>query len=176
MQYRDSSVASHFTRGVAAMVDSSHGVKLSEAYGAGSSVSTGGLIEPIGDDANISLRLLPAGSGLLILGSTQASVRIGSDSTNSTTALSGIQRYIIQYTPTALSSGPAFNESTITVTGLTTNAVLSFTARTNPTGAYTYMVRCSTAAELRFSEGNMSASTIGTGESTSRGTLLEYRF
>ena len=149
--------------------NSSHGVHLTGG-------STGGIVQPAGDEANISLTVRPKGTGLLALGSTSASVRIGTDSTNSTTFFSGVQRYIIQFTPTALSSGPSFNESTITVTGLTTTANLVFTPRTNMTGAYSYLVRCSTAAELKFSESNQSASTIGTGESTSRGTLLEFRY
>ena len=174
MQYRDSSIGTHFVRGVAANVDSSHGVKLSEAFGAGSSVSTGGLVEPIGDDANISLRVRPVGSGLLILGSTLAAVQIGSDSTLSTTALSAVQKYLIQYTEPSLSSGPASSFVTITVPNADTAANFVFNPVANNTGMGPIQVTCSTTGQVSvlYASGNAAALTGNT--NTARILMFRY--
>lgn len=164
MLYRDSSIATHYTRGVILSVESSHGVRVEGG-------STGGIVEAVGDDSSIALVVQQKAGALLTLGSTSGSIQVG----NSTTPLLAVQRYVVQFTPAALAAN-TFAESTITVTGLTTNASLVFTPRSAVTGAYNYLVRCSTAAELKFSEQNNSASTIGTGESTSRGLLTELRY
>lgn len=60
MQYRDSSIATHYTRGIIAGAESSHGVKIEGG-------STGGVVEPVGDDANIALTLRSKGDGALTL-------------------------------------------------------------------------------------------------------------
>lgn len=58
MLYRDSSIATHFGRGVIASAESSHGVRLEGG-------STGGVVEPVGDDANIALTIRSKGTGPL---------------------------------------------------------------------------------------------------------------
>lgn len=94
----------------------------------------------------------------------------------STVVFTGIQRYLIQFTPAVLAASTQ-SASTITVTGLSTNSAVRFNPITpGLSGAYQYRVSNSTAAELRFIEQNITASTIGTGESTARGWLIEFRF
>lgn len=150
----------HFGGSIWAGVNSSHGV---EIYGA----STGGVIQPVGDDTDIAITLRGKGAG---------GVQIG---TGSTSPIVSIQRYLIQFSPAAMAASTA-SQSTITVTGLTTTAVLFFQPiGTNSSGlsmAYNYRVQCSTAAELRLTQQNITASTIGTGESTARGWLIAFQF
>ena len=98
--------------------------------------------------------------------------------TASTTGLQHIQRYVVQFTAPTMSSGidGGSTVSTHTVTGLSTGTVLSFTP-TNPINAlYTVRPHCSTANELKMIFGHNGISTLGTGESTNRGVLLEFRF
>lgn len=65
----------HFQGDVLSNVDdSSHGVKLSGG-------STGGLIEPCGDEANIALTIRGKGTGPLQLGSTASVLTIGGSGT-----------------------------------------------------------------------------------------------
>lgn len=151
---------SHYQGDITAHVGSSYGVRLTGG-------STSGIVEAFGDDTNVSLRLQPQGTTAgLLLGSTA----------NSTTPILGIQSYTVEFTPAALTSGPAQSETTIAVTGLTTNAALFWTVPSALSVNYGYGVRCSTAAELKLNQFNVAASSIGTGESTNRGRLIELRF
>lgn len=154
MQYRDSSQNSmHLLNGVAAGVDSSHGVAI---YGG----STGGIVEPVGDDANISLNLRGKGTGALIVGNSSSPVFFG-------------QTFTIQFTPAAIAASTSV-QSTITVAGLSTGRPLLFTPTTPGLSmAYAFRVQCSTVNELRFTQQNITGSTIGTGESTARGILIQ---
>ncbi len=98
----------------------------------------------------------------------------------STTVFVTANRYVVQFTAPALSSGFAAGasaaESTFTVTGLSTGTVLTFTP-TNPINAlYNVRARCSTANELQLCFSHNGISTLGTGESTNRGVLLEFAF
>ena len=145
-------------------INSSHGVHLTGG-------STGGIVQPAGDEANIALNVRGKGTGSVILGNSSQSVQFGT----STAAISGTFRYVVEFTPAVLAVN-AQSESTITVTGLTTNAGLTFTARTAASPLYLFGVRCSSVGELRLNQYNGSGSTIGTGESTSRGVLTETRF
>lgn len=143
---------------VVSNVGSSHGVRLSGG-------STGGIVEPAGDDANITLNVRGKGTG---------GVKIGA----SGSALVEARAFTVQFTAPALSSGVAEQaaESTYTVAGLSTGTVLMFTP-TNPiNAAYTVRARCSTADELTLAWGHFGDSTIGTGESTNRGVLLQFKF
>lgn len=139
--------------------NSSHGIHLTGG-------STGGVVQPCGDEANITLNLRPKGAAGVILG----------NSTNSTAAMLGIQKYRIDFTIADLSSGPAQTESTITVVGLTTNSALFFSPRSVISALYGYGVRCSTAAELKLNQYNVGPSSIGTAATTNSGILLELRF
>ena len=67
MEYRDSSIGTHYSRGIVAGVDSSHGVKIDGG-------STGGAITAVGDDQHISLGIAPKGLGLLGLGSSGTNI------------------------------------------------------------------------------------------------------
>ena len=142
---------------VVSNVESSHGVRLSGG-------STGGIVTAVGDDANISLNIRPKGSGGLILG------------TASTSPVVMTQRYLVQATVPALSSG-ASAESTVTVLGLTTNSVLILQNRlilnTSVVGI-TATPRCSTADELTIEWHNISVSSIS--GSTQSFYLLQFAF
>lgn len=95
----------------------------------------------------------------------------------STTVIKRIQRYVVEFTAPVLSSGTATGiESTHTVSGMSTGTVLMFTP-TNPINAkYNVRARCSTASELTLAWSHDGTSTLGTGESSNRGILLEFRF
>ena len=150
----------HHQGDITAGVGSSYGVRLSGG-------STEGIVEAVGDDTNVNLRLRPQGTtGGLLLGSTA----------NSTSAILGVQKYRIDFTIADLSSGPAQTESTITVAGLSTTAVLMFTPRSVTSALYAYGVKCSTAAELKLNQINTGPSSIGTAATTNSGILLEFRF
>jgi hypothetical protein len=163
----------HHQGDITAQVGSSHGVRLSGG-------STGGILEAVGDDTNVTLTIRGQGASTVVIGSTNQGVRLNSTTvvigSVSTTALAGIQRYTVEFTPAALSSGPAQSESTLTVSGLTTNAALLWTVPTALSVNYGYGVRCSTAAELKLNQFNLAESSIGTGQSTNRGLLIELRF
>ena len=60
----------HFQYDLTAHVGSSHGVRLSGG-------STGGIIEAVGDDTNVSLTIRGQGTGSITLGSSSADVFIG---------------------------------------------------------------------------------------------------
>lgn len=179
----------HFSGDVVSNVESSHGVHLRGG-------STGGIIEPIGDDTNVSLTVRAKNTGILTLGNSSnvtdlvgSSLSLTSTFLNlnssdvvvgnaSTTPMSGIQRYVVQFTAPTMSSGidGGSTVSTVTVTGLTTGTVLMFTP-TNPINAlYNVRAGCSTAAEAKLYFSHNGISTLGSGESTNRGVLLEFRF
>ncbi len=107
-------------------------------------------------------------------GSFSSGVVVGS----SGTLVTETRAFTVQFTAPVLSSGIAEQavESTYTVAGVSTGTVLTFTP-TNPINAlYSVRARCSTADELTLSWGHFGDSTIGTGESTNRGVLLQFRF
>jgi len=154
MEYRSTNNAFvHYLGDITSNVDSSHGVQLTGG-------STGGFVQAVGDDGNITLTILPKGTGKLVLGT-------------SSNALQVAQTFTVQYAPAQLAASTSA-ASTITVTGLLAGRPLLFTPTTpGLSPAYTYRVQCSTADELRFTEGNLFGSTIGTGESTARGILIQ---
>ena len=154
MYYRDSSANSmHTLNGIAAGVDSSHAAQM---FGG----STGAQFTAVGDDANISVNLYGKGTGPTIVGNSSSPVRFG-------------QTFTIQFTPAVLNASTSV-QSTVTVTGLLAGRPLLFTPTTPGLSmAYAFRVQCSTANELRFTQQNLTASTIGTGESTARGILIQ---
>jgi len=153
----------HFTGDVTAQVGSSHGVRLTGG-------STGGIVEAVGDDTNVTLTLRAQGAGGIQIGAL------------STSPLLAIQRHRIDWTVPALSSAgldASFADSTITLVGATTNSIFVFQERvnlnsTNSTGIFVSRVRCSTADELRITVANGGASTIS--GSTMSAYLLQFKF
>jgi hypothetical protein len=100
-------------------------------------------------------------------------IRIGQAST---TTITKIQRFRVDWTVPALSSG-ASDETTVTVTGLSTSDVMIFQPRViiNSTVAGVQVqARCSTANELVLSQGNISVSSLS--GSTQSGYLLVVSF
>ena len=158
--------------------NSSHGIHLTGG-------STGGIVQPAGDEANIALNLRGKGSGAVNLGSTTSGLTLNSSATQlgsaSTTGIALIQRYRVDWTVPALSSAgidAASGDSTVTVTGLTTNSILVIQRRgalnsTNSTGLFLTCC-CSTADELRLTVHNIGASTIS--GSTMSAYLLQVGF
>jgi hypothetical protein len=129
-------------------VGSSHGVKLSGG-------STGGIIEPAGDDANVSITLRGKGTGAVVLGNSSSPVTFSGNT------------YTVQFTPPTLAANTGA-ESTFTCTGLSTGQAVFVTPRVAISNSYAIRARCSTANELTVWFGNITASTIGSGESTNR--------
>ena len=193
MEYRSTNAAgwTHHQGDLVAGVASSHGVQI----GGG---STGGVVEAVGDDTNISLAVRGKGTGLLTVGNSSnpvtvagSSVAITSTHVNlnssrialgagaSTTALSGFMRVRVDFTVPEIAANAAVLDSTFTAVGLTTNALMMFhsdaLAAVLP-NTVDVSVRCSTAGEGRLVFRNIAASTIGTGLSTSHGYLAWFNF
>ena len=168
----------HFGGDVTAQVNSSHGVRLSGG-------STGGVVEAVGDDTNVAIRLRAQGAGVVFLATGSQSIvaastafRLGNASTSDIVFL---QKYRIDWTVPALSSAGAAGasaDSTVTVTGLTTGSVLLFgqTQQWNSTvdPGVIVTVRCSTVDELKITSHNVNASSLS--GSTKSGTLLQFAF
>jgi hypothetical protein len=148
----------HFGGSVIAGADMGSGVEIS-ATSSGSSP----VIAPVGDESNKSLVLAGKGTG---------GVQIGS----SGSAIPEIRKFTVQFTAPVLSSGTATGiESTYTVAGVSTGTVLVFTP-TNPINAkYNARPRCSTVDELTIAWSHDGTSTLGSGESTNRGVLLQFK-
>ena len=159
-------------------INSSHGVHLTGG-------STGGIVQSAGDETNIALNIRAKGSGPLNIGSTTSGVTLNSSATQlgsaSTTGIAILQRYRVDWTVPALSSAGvdiASGDSTVTVTGLTTNSILVIQRRgalnsTNSTGLFLTCC-CSTVNELRLTVHNIGASTIS--GSTMSAYLLQVGF
>lgn len=117
-------------------------------------------IMPAGDETNKGITLKAKGSGTVTIGDSSNSVQLA-------------KTFTIEFTPAVLAASTSV-QSTITVTGLSTGRPLLFTPITPGLSmAYAFRVQCSTASELRFTQQNITASTIGTGESTARGVLIQ---
>ena len=175
MQYRSTNDAgySHVGGAMVVGVELGSGIELNPT-------SSGAVanIAPVGDETNKGIRIQSKGTGTITLGSsanqpvtvTSTAFTIGSGG-----AIAGITAYTIQWAPAVLAASTSV-QSTITVSGLATNSALFFTPTTPGLSmAYAFRVQCSTASELRFTQQNITGSTIGTGESTARGLLLEVR-
>lgn len=134
--------------GIVSNVGSSHGVLLDGG-------STGGIVTAVGDDANISLRVRPKGSGTLFLGSTGSALVIGSTTVPNSTAatfasIRGIFHSTFTWAHAAISSGQ-YGEITLASTTCSANpgdivVLTDFAATTNVTVA---SVRLSTVATSR---------------------------
>jgi hypothetical protein len=67
MEYRSSNGGQHIGNDIVAGINSSHGVQLTGG-------STGGIVEPVGDDANITLRVRGKGTGGVVLGNSSSPI------------------------------------------------------------------------------------------------------
>lgn len=101
-------------------------------------------IQPAGDETNKGITIKAKGTGLVTIGDSSQTVQFG----NSTTGISKFQRYTVQFTePDAPAS--TYVDSTLTVTGATTNASYIFTPRSPLAAGYaTATARCSSANEI----------------------------
>lgn len=173
MEFRSTNTVGyvHYQGDVVSNVGSSHGVQLTGG-------STGGTVRPIGDDTSITLTLEAKGAGLLNLGQSSATVRIGgAGSSGSTTGISMGQRYLVEWTVPAMSSGSTAAESTITVAGLTTNSLLFVSPRVQVNSTVigvTLHPRCSTTDELVLQMSKIGESSIS--GSTQSAYLWQFRF
>lgn len=170
MEYRSTAAGQHISGHFVAGVGSSHGIEI----GGG---STGGTVQPVGDDSNITLTVKGKGVGHTVIGSTASKVTLG----GSTGGVSLMQASLIQFTVPALSSAGAAGsvaDSTATLTGATTNAFyivqqrVAYNSTVDP-GVYV-TARCSTADELRLTFWNHSGSSLS--GSTSSAYLLRVAF
>lgn len=95
MERRSSNTAGfvHFGGDVTAHVHSSHGVRLSGG-------STGGIVEAVGDDTNVTLRLRGQGAGGVIIGNSSQSITIGQG-----VALKGFFSTTVAWAHAIISSG-----------------------------------------------------------------------
>jgi hypothetical protein len=155
----------HFLGDVWSGVGSSHGVALQAG-------STGGIVQAVGDDANVALNLLPKGSGPLILGSSGTPVFTG----GSTTPFSGYIRLSTDITtPTIASTDVGSTYSTVTVPGGNSSHFVVINSR-NLSTAYALGEAAfgSTANELNIKF--VKASTVAGAGSTFTLNILVYRF
>jgi hypothetical protein len=93
MEFRSSNQGFCSPKDIQSNVGSSHGVQLSGG-------STGGVVQPCGDDANISLFLRGKGTGGVTVGNSSSPVTIGAGS-----AFKGAYSTTAAWTIAALSSG-----------------------------------------------------------------------
>lgn len=122
------------------------------------------IITSAGDESAKDLKIQGKGTGGLRIGAA------------STTPVVLVQRYLVEATVPTLAVG-ASAESTVTVTGLTTNSVLMLQNRFKLNSSVVGIRaegRCSTANELTIEFANLSGSTI-TG-STQSWYLLQFGF
>lgn len=122
MQYRDSSIATHYSKGVIAGVDSSNAVRIGPG-------PLGGVIDVVGDSATIDLHINAKGTGDINIGSSGqgvylagANARIGGFIYHTDTAVA---------TPNFATTNAMVMETTHAITGVpaatpgaTTNAFL----------------------------------------------------
>ena len=172
MEFRSSNVAGfvHFQGDLITNVSSnaagpsSHGIHLTGG-------STGGIVQPAGDEANIALNLRGKGTGGVSIGS----------SAGSTSFVTLVQKYRVDWTLPAVSSAGtagASVDSTVTMTGLTTSSILVvgqtqiWNSTTDPGIIVT--ARCSTADELKITTVNTGPSSLS--GSTKSFTLLQFGF
>jgi hypothetical protein len=162
----------HFQYDLTAHVGSSHGVRLSGG-------STGGIVEAVGDDTNVSLTIRGQGTGAVTLGSSNQSVFLG----GSTVQFQGF----IRATDTAVAT-PNFNttnamvmETTHAITGLSSQTAgtpqqyfiiaTPHNLSTDCALAYCYVGSTATEIHCRFEK----HSTVTVGASTATIDFLVIR-
>ena len=161
MNYRSTNETGyvHFGGALIAGVEQGSGIELNPTSSGGTPV-----IKPAGDEENKNIGIAGKGTGGVSIGSSGS-------------ALKEVLSAVIQFTPPELSSGAsAAAESTHTFTGCSTGTVLHFTPANTINSRYTYRVRCSTVNEAVITWGMIEGSTVGSGESTNHGRLLQWKF
>lgn len=173
----------HFTGDVTAQVGSSHGVRLSGG-------STGGIVESIGDDANVTLTLQAKGTAGVVIGNSSNPLTIGNGSTlvtigtsggqtlfgGSTAPFYGFMRLSTDLTtPTIASTDVGSTYTTCTVPGGNSSHFVVINSR-NLSTAYSIGEAAfgSTANELNIKM--VKASTVAGGASTFTANILVFRF
>lgn len=156
MEYR--STGTHYSNDVVASVGSSHGVKLSGG-------STGGLVQAVGDDANIALRVLAKGAGPVLIGDSSQAVTIGSASGS---PVKGFFSSTNTWSLAAVSSGQV-GELTFASTVFDVNpgdiigAIEVWpTASTTPLGYMHYRTSTAAASRLTVVLGNIASTATST--------------
>jgi len=146
-------------------VGSSHGVALQGG-------NTGGIVQAVGDDANVSLSLQPKGTGAVVLGNSSTPVFTG----GSTAPFAGFIRLSTDLTtPTIASTDVGSTYTTCTVPGANSSHFVVINSR-NLSTAYA-LGECgvtSTANELLIKF--VKCSTVAGGASTFTANILVYRF
>lgn len=150
MRYRDSSIATHHGRGLIVSADSSHGVRIEGG-------STGGVIEPVADDANAAITLRARGTGGIVLGNSSQGVSVPTPSTFSqglsvtgnssfsgaVFAVNGASSIVLSPTSTAgITIGNSSNQNPVVITGSSVAAnsthISLNSTRVNFAGSTTY--------------------------------------
>lgn len=171
----------HFQGDVISNIDdSSHGVHLAGG-------STGGIVQPAGDEANIALTVRGKGTGGLVLGNSSSPVTISGASTGitsthialnstrvsigssaagaSTSFLIRVWRERIDFTVPVMAVNAGAEVGDIAVTGLTTNAVVTIAPRgplnSTVVGVLIGHAFCSTAGELHLTLQNAGTTISG---------------
>src|SRR3990167_1493035 len=167
----------HFGGDVTAQVNSSHGVRLSGG-------STGGIVEAVGDDTNVSLRIRAQGAANINIGNSSQPIIVSTGGTlqlGSTAPFAGF----IRFTSTAVAT-PDFNttnamviESSVTITGVNSSHFIIAAQLRNNGVASTDMTitnprTTSTNGEVLF--GMAKISTVTVAASTATVDFLAARF
>lgn len=169
MRYRSTNARgwTHHQGDLVSNVDSSHGVLLSGG-------SSGGLVQPVGDDANISIEVSGKGTGGVRIGNSSSPVLIG----GSTAPFAGMLRV----TDTAVNT-PSFStkigqieETTATFSGVnSSHFVLAFTNNSPATSVGLIGARVSSAAEVILTWVK-AGDTAAVAASTVTVSMLAFRF
>src|SRR3990167_10270504 len=166
----------HFGGDVTAQVNSSHGVRLSGG-------STGGIVEAVGDDTNVSLRIRAQGAANINIGNSSQPIIVSTGGTlqlGSTAPFAGF----IRFTSTAIST-PDFNttnamviESSVTITGANSSHFVLAQLRNNGVASTDMTITnprtTSTGGEVLF--GMAKISTVTVAASTATVDFLVARF
>jgi hypothetical protein len=145
-------------------VESSHGVRLSGG-------SSGGIVEPVGDDANISLRLRGKGTGGLILGNSSQGMTFGQG-----LAVKGVFSTTFAWTAAILSSLRAAEISLSTAVGdINPGDLVVVELYGNSTETIVSAPRTSTAVTSRVTVliGNLASTATSTMSGTGRVTWFD---
>ena len=159
----------HFQYDLTAHVGSSHGVRLSGG-------STGGIVEAVGDDTNVSLTIRGQGTGAVTVGSSGQAVFLA----GSSAAFAGFQRV----TDTAVAT-PNFNttnamviESSVTIAGVNSSHFILAKFAHNEVASTDmtigYVTTTSTSGEVLI--GFEKHSTVTVAASTATIDFLVFRF
>ena len=177
----------HFQGDVISNIDdSSHGVMLSGG-------STGGVVESVGDETNIALTVRGKGAGGVAIGNSSqtvtfsgpfastgiASTHINLNSTKisiggSTAYLMTVRRVRVDFSVPTMAASAGAEVGDITVTGLTTNAVVTIAPRgalnSSVAGVSVTHAFCSTAGQIHLTL--LNAGTTITGSTMSAYAMI----